>query len=187
MPAIPAPLVILTGKRGVGKSTVCARVRSLVVAQGFSCGGLLTWRDLDASGATIGLFIEDAATGVCRRLASTREDLGGPRVGPFSMDETALAHGVELVRAALAANPGPVFLDELGPLELERGLGLAPTIPLATMHPRAAVILVVRPALVQAAVRQLAPRLSRVENVTRENRDLLPRRLAAELLASGSA
>ncbi len=184
MSASPAPLLLLTGERRIGKSTVCSTLRDFVARRGLRCGGFLTRRDIDDSGATLGLSIEEAATGVCRRLAATREDLGGPRVGSFSMDAAMLALGVQVARSAFAANLDLVFLDEIGPLELVQGLGFAPAIPLVADYPRPAVILVVRPALVEAAARQLTPRVARVEIVTRENRDLLPRRLGEEILAA---
>jgi nucleoside-triphosphatase THEP1 len=182
MSASPAPLVLLTGERGIGKSTVCSTLRDFVAGRGFRCGGFLTRRNLDNAGATCGLSLDDVATGACHRLAATREDLGGPRVGPFSMDAAMLALGVQLARSAFDANLDIVFLDEIGPLELAQGLGFAPAIPFIAGHPRVAVILVVRPALVEAAAGQLAPRVARVEIVTRENRDLLPRRLGEEIL-----
>jgi len=184
MSASPAPLILLTGERGSGKSTVCSTVRDFIAGSGFRCGGFLTRRDLDDAGATYGLSLEDVAAGACHRLAATRENLGGPRVGPFSMDAAMLALGVQLAHSAFDANLDIVFLDEIGPLELAQGLGFAPTIPLVARHPRVAVILAVRPALVEAAAGRLAPRVARVEIVTRENRDLLPRRLGEEILAA---
>ena len=184
MSASPAPLILLTGERGSGKSTVCSTLRDFVAGRGLGCGGFLTRRDFDDAGTTCGLSIENVATGEGHRLAATRENLGGPRIGPFSMDAAMLALGVQLARSAFDANLDLVFLDEIGPLELAQGLGFAPAIPLVARHPRVAVILVVRPALVEAAAGQLAPRVGRVEIVTRENRDLLPRRLGEEILAA---
>jgi nucleoside-triphosphatase THEP1 len=182
--ASPAPLILLTGERGIGKSTVCSTLRDFVARRGVRCGGFLTRRDLDDAGATCGLSLEEAATGACHRLAATREELRGPRVGPFSMDAAMLALGVQLARSAFDANLDLVFLDEIGPLELVQGLGFAPAIPLVAAHPRAAVILTLRPTLVVAAASRLAPRVARVEIVTQETRDVLPRRLGEEILAA---
>lgn len=182
--ASPAPLILLTGERGIGKSTVCGALRDFVVGRGVRCGGFLTRRDFDDTGATTGLSLEEAATGACHRLAATREDLGGPRIGPFSMDAAMLALGVHLARSAFDANLDLVFLDEIGPLELAQGLGFAPAIPLAAAHPRAAVILTLRPTLVAAATSRLAPRIARVEIVTQETRDVLPQLLGEEILAA---
>lgn len=182
----PAPLLLLTGERGIGKTTVCSALRDLVAARGCRCGGFFTRRDLDSSGATCGLVLEEAGGGARHRLAATREDHGGPRVGPFSMDPAVLTLGVYLARFAFEANLDLVFLDEIGPLELTQGLGFAPVIPLVAEHPRAAVILAVRPALVEAVAGRLTPRIARVETVTRRNRDLLPRRLGEEILAAST-
>jgi nucleoside-triphosphatase THEP1 len=184
MSASPAPLILLTGERGSGKSTVCSTVRDFVARRGVHCGGFLTHRNLDDTGTTCGLSLEEVATGASHRLAATRENLGGPRIGPFSMDAAMLALGVQLARSAFEANLDLVFLDEIGPLELAQGLGFASAIPLVARHPRVAVILTVRPTLVEVAAEQLAPRIAHVEIVTRENRDLLPRRLGEEFLGA---
>jgi nucleoside-triphosphatase THEP1 len=177
----PAPLVLLTGERGIGKTTVCSVLRDLVTARGCRCGGFFTRRDLDSSGATRGLFLEEAGGGARHRLAATREDLGGPRIGPFSMDAAVLAWGTDLVRGALANRLGLVFVDEIGPLELVQGLGFAPVIPLVAEQSRTPVIVVVRPALVDTAVQSLVPRIARLETVTLGNRDLLPQLLGGAI------
>lgn len=184
MKASPAPLILLTGERGIGKSAVCSMLLALAAARGLRCGGFLTRRDLDEFGVTCGLSLEEAATGACHRLAATHEDLGGPRIGQYSMDEASLALGVQLVRSAFAANLDLVIIDEIGPLELRSGLGFAPVIPLIAAHPRTAVAVVVRPGLVDLAARRCALRIAGVETVTRENRDVLPLRLMEEILAA---
>jgi nucleoside-triphosphatase THEP1 len=184
MNASPAPLIVLTGERGVGKSTVCSTLRHLALTRRARCGGFLTRRDFDDSGATVGLTLEAAADGLCHRLAAAHADLGGPRIGPFSMDKAILDWGTQLARSAFAAQVDLVFLDEIGPLELEQGLGFAPAIPLIAAHPRTAVLLVVRPALVEVAARQIARRIDRIEIVSRENRDVLAGGLDKELFAA---
>jgi nucleoside-triphosphatase THEP1 len=39
---MPARIVILTGERGVGKSTVCRKTVGLAQARQYTCGGILT-------------------------------------------------------------------------------------------------------------------------------------------------
>ena len=184
MSAAAAPFLVLTGERGVGKSHVCSALRDLAAARGVRCGGFLTRRDLDESGGTSGLSLEEVATAARHRLGATGEDLGGPRVGPFSMDDTIVALGIRLVRASLAARVDLVIIDEIGPLELTQGLGFAPLIPLIAQHPRSAVVVVARPSLVDALRWRCAARVSRVETVTCANRDSLPPLLWAQLWAT---
>ncbi len=194
------PLILLTGEVGVGKSQLCSALCSLAAGRGIRCGGFLTRRDRDESGATLGLWLVEvsapgrpigapnAADGVLphpagaqHRLAATGRDLGGPRVGPFSMDATVLALGIRAARAAFDTGADLVIIDEIGPLELTFGLGFAPLIPQIARHPRSAVVAVVRPSLVEALAERCAPRTSRVFEVTHANRDLLPPVLCAEL------
>jgi nucleoside-triphosphatase THEP1 len=74
--------------------------------------------------------------------------------------------------AALKNAQGPVIvIDEIGSLELERGEGLAPVLPL--LADAGDLLLVVRPELV-ARVAELVPRHAReVVRVTPENREVL--------------
>ncbi len=69
------------------------------------------------------------------------------------------------------------MVDEIGPLELERGEGLAPVLPL--LAAAADLLLVVRPSLV-GRVETLAPRHERVLfTVTTENRTSLAQAIHA--------
>ncbi len=80
--------------------------------------------------------------------------------------------------AAGDASPGPVVvIDEIGPLELDRGEGLAPVLPL--LAAAGDLLLVARPSLVDR-IEALVPRHERaVLVVTPENRAALARIAAA--------
>ncbi len=52
--------------------------------------------------------------------------------GPYTFDPAAFAWAVEAVRTALSQAPDLIIVDEIGPLELERGAGFAPLLGLLT-------------------------------------------------------
>jgi nucleoside-triphosphatase THEP1 len=130
---VPHPVTLLvTGEVGAGKTTACARFVELARAQGISVGGILTEPEEDPSGRRVGLWARDLWRGERFLLASCVRPLSDLRRGPYSFDPAAFAWGIAAVQMALSEGAGLVILDEVGPVELERGEGFAPLIaPLA--------------------------------------------------------
>jgi nucleoside-triphosphatase THEP1 len=106
----------------------CARERGLRV------GGALT-PALMEDGAKVGIQAIGLRSGETRLLARLDRDLGGTRVGPYSFDDRVLEWVKRSCERDLEQPDGVVLLDEIGKLELNRGGGLAPLIPLLN-HPR---------------------------------------------------
>jgi nucleoside-triphosphatase THEP1 len=177
--AAEARIALLTGPVGAGKTTVAERVVGLARRQGLTTGGLLAPALKNACGQKAGIWGVDAASSERRLLARTDRDLGGPQVGPYSFDEGALAWSLEVVETALEADL--LVLDEMGKLELWRGLGLAPLLPrLAAGEARRALVLV-REGLLEELKARLAPARLAVFRIDGQNRDELPRRIAQYL------
>jgi nucleoside-triphosphatase THEP1 len=165
---------LVTGARGVGKSTVCQRLAQVWRDHGGVPGGLLT--------RTAGRerYIVDVATGEERLLAVEGDALAGPRWGRFSFSQEALDWGNEVVRAAVAGPADLVFLDEVGPLELAAGKGLLPALRIL-LGSRKAALVVARPDLLEQVRTMVTAHTVRVSEVTPENRKDLPRRVALTL------
>lgn len=116
---------VVTGRRGSGKTTFCRvlvdRVRShcadLVPA------GVLSQKIL-LRGREVGIEVIDLTSGQRRRLA-TRRDRRDPTAGPCTVrwcfNADALAWGDAVLRRATPC--GLLIVDEVGPLEFERGEG----------------------------------------------------------------
>ncbi len=119
---------LLVGETGAGKTTVCTRLAGQALAEGWRVGGIITRPLCDAFGRRTALLAEDLWTGEERLLASLERDLGGPRCGRHSFAAEAFAWGCRAVEVALAAGPDLILLDEVGPLELEAGVGFAPVL-----------------------------------------------------------
>jgi nucleoside-triphosphatase THEP1 len=162
-------VIILTGGRGVGKSTVCHKAVALAGRRGYACGGILT---LTRQGAR---HVLDVGSGQQYRLTRTSGKGEAVIQGRFRFDPQTLSRG----EAALSrATPCDLLVvDEVGPLELERGQGWASAFDVLRAGEYGLALLVVRPALIAQARDRLAGCAMEVLTVTRENRDRLPANL----------
>jgi len=177
-----ARIVILTGERGVGKTTVCQRVVALARAeQGcthrdvlipdvlipYTCGGLLTLAHPDGSRDVL-----DVGSGDVRRLTLPPASDQGVVQGCFCFDPETLAWGNDVLSRILACHL--LVVDELGPLEIERGGGWVRAFDVLRDASFRLAIVVVRPELVVQAQLRLPTSATTVFTVTLDNRDSLP-------------
>lgn len=162
-----ARVVILTGERGVGKSTVCERTVALARDKGYTCGGLLTLSRTEGS-----LDVLDVRSGDVRRLTLPPDVEPAIVQGRFRFDPGTLAWG-----NAVLAHATPCHLlvvDELGPLEMERGGGWAKAFAALRGNNFGLALVVVRPELLTRAQMRLSVSATTVLGVTPDNRDGLP-------------
>ncbi len=174
---------ILTGPVRTGKTTICQRLVAIARANGFDVRGILALPVLD-DGVRTGVRMLDLASGECRDLAAVGNDaLPGPRIGDYSFDASVLAWGRDLVAAALDSPCDLVVVDEIGPLELQRGQGLAGVLPrLLAPQPMPRLLVVVRSAWVAEFSRRAAPSYC-TWVADEQNRDGLPDDLARFLFS----
>mgnify|MGYP006304929073 CR=1 FL=1 len=159
-------VVILSGERRVGKSTVCAELVSLAREVGFRCGGLITLAE-DGEREVV-----DAQTGNRRRLTHGAGE--GPAViqGRFRFNPETIHWAIDVLARATPCEL--LIVDELGPLEVIRGEGWASAIDVVRGGAYGLAVVVVRPELV-ATVSALLPEMEpELLTVTRENRSRLP-------------
>jgi nucleoside-triphosphatase THEP1 len=146
----------------------------------------------DSRAAKVGFEALDVGSGDRWPLACTDQELGGPRVGPYNLDPDGLARALGVLRRAATAGYDLLMVDEIGPLELERGEGFAPVLewlPSAATESRPKAIchllIVVRPALLDQLLQRLRGTKCTVFNVTEDNRDELPLRIVEKLWRDG--
>lgn len=189
--------ILLTGKREVGKTTVCQAVAELARHRGYRPAGVITpalyacselalsevegQSRRDSHGAKVGFEAVDVGSGERWPLARTDQELGGPRVGPYGFDPAALAKALEVLRRAATTGYDLFMVDEIGPLELEQGEGFAPILDLLPIGGPTHTLVVVRPELLDQLLLRLRSIRPTVFNVTKENRDELPRQIAERL------
>ncbi len=174
-----ASIVILTGERGVGKSTVCRKAVAMAQARGYTCGGVLT---LSWPNGTRDVL--DVESGRSHRLTLERDQPSAVAQGRFRFDPEALAWGNDVLTHVRACHL--LVVDELGPLELEREEGWSKAFDVLRGGGFALALVVVRPELVESAQLKLQADTATVITVTFHNRNDLPSRLL-EMLEGRSA
>jgi nucleoside-triphosphatase THEP1 len=153
----PAPVrraVILSGGRGSGKTSLCMELaKACSDYAGIVCPNLL-----DAHGRETGKSALCLSSGESWQIARSDAELDGPRLGRFSFSAGGMERAAACIRAAVLAPSKICIMDEIGPLELDRDMGLAPVLPLLSSAVR--LLIVVRPGL-EERVSALIPRHER--------------------------
>ena len=138
-------LIALSGPIGCGKTTLCLELAAEARRAGVPVAGVLTPSLLN-NGQKAGIGAWDLQSATWRLLARCDRDLGGVRVGRYSFDDQVQRWMAARCAAALASE-ALVFVDEIGPLELSRGRGLARLLPLLSRPRGSSTVVVVRSAL----------------------------------------
>jgi len=164
-------ILLLVGPRGAGKTTACQRFLRRAGALGWRLGGILAPGRFGDDGGKTGMDIEDVATGERRTLGWAEADPERLTVGRFRMDEGVMSWSLDVVLQALALPGAVVLVDEIGPLELRQGRGLAPVLDALGMASARAALLVVREELgaeLAARLDHLSPRTVRLDATARD-------------------
>jgi nucleoside-triphosphatase THEP1 len=137
----------------------------LAQAAGYSCCGLLTSPGQEPHQ----LLVKNVSTGVTRQLTSPQ---GKVSQGSYRFDPEVLKWGGEVLTQSKSCDL--LAIDELGPLEIERGQGWAVGIRILREGQFRLGLAVVRPELVTQTRSQLPNVPLEVLLVTEESRDHLP-------------
>lgn len=166
-------LNIITGPRGIGKTTALLAFIDRLKKEGEKTAGILSPAHFNGGNEKNGFDAEDQGTGERWQMARMDTSLDGPSFGPFSFSAAGLEKALNILRTALAEPAGPFFLDEIGPLELRKGLGFSPILPLLGEAARKRdVFLVIRPELIDEFLDRFAGAAeSRIITITEENRE----------------
>jgi nucleoside-triphosphatase len=167
---------LLEGRPGVGKTTVADRLAAALREAGLPLSGFVT-REIREGRRRLGFSITtlDGKEGTLAHV----EFAGPPRVGKYGVDLVVLERvGVPALRAADA--DGVVIVDELGKMELALD-AFRDAVSRVFDGPAAlvATVQVARDPFTDALKRR--PETKTVQ-VTRQNRDQLPERIARVLL-----
>lgn len=109
-------LLFITGKPGIGKTTILLNVANELKNEGYRIGGMLS-REVRKDGVRIGFEITDFATGQKGWLAHINQP-SGPQVSKYRVNLQDLDQiGVNAIRNALK-DAQVIVIDEIGPMEL---------------------------------------------------------------------
>jgi len=161
----PVPhIILLSGPRQVGKSTLCQKLVTHLREDTVSVAGLLTIH----TGAH-DLEVMELHSGEQYPLTLPFDDGVGAELGRFRMDGAALSRGLLSLQSVLPTDV--LIVDELGPLEFRLGRGWLPVLNLLRADCCRVALLVVRPELLVEALERLPEPIATVITVTSENRD----------------
>jgi len=136
---------IITGRRGAGKTTFCQHLAARARAWSWDVAGLLSPACLE-EGHKIAIAALDLRRGESRILAGTVPHEGALRLGMWWFERETLAWGNEVL--AQASPCDLLIVDEIGPLELELGLGWTTALEVLSDRAYRVAVAVVRPELV---------------------------------------
>ena len=159
-------IVIVTGERNIGKSTLCHKVCSAGQAQGYTCTGIITLRS-----PTGQLDVLDVRSGEQRQLTTSITTAQSLVQGRFTFDAQTISWGNQILTAAVPCDL--LIVDELGPIEFVRGQGWMTAFDVLAHRDYAVALVVIRAELLARAQEKLPFGAKAVVDVTQENRDSL--------------
>lgn len=147
-------LILITGTSGSGKTTWCEALVDQARQTGIRPAGLLSPPVVEG-GRKTGIDLLDLKSKERRRLAWQRSSETAVQSGPATVgwlfDSHVLAWGDRLLHELASRPQDLLVLDEIGPLELERGQGWQSGIRLIDRRGYRLACVVVRPSLLPAA------------------------------------
>jgi nucleoside-triphosphatase THEP1 len=159
-------IVLLTGERQVGKSTLCRKLANLLRENSFQITGLLTDHSGDHD-----LVVTEIHTGQIYPLTLPFNPLEDRPLGRFIFAPAALQRSNHALEASF---PTQVFmLDELGPLEFVHHEGWVEAFHLLTEQDYDTAFVVVRPELLYRAIGTFPASVYTVVCIREDNRDVL--------------
>ena len=166
-------IIIITGSRGVGKTTFLLKLISELKNKDSHPSGILTPAIYNKDGDKVGFYAFDVNTDEKWELGRSDKLLNGPSYGPFSFSENGFVKANEILEKVLSEGSEDVFIDEIGPLELEKGYGFSPVLYLiSSFNIDRNLYLVIRRSLIDKFVsRFIADKEYRIIEITPENRN----------------
>jgi|GEM_PF-247811 len=151
-------LILVTGLRQTGKTTWCRALVDQAEREGINAAGLLAPAVFDGRHKSA-IDQLNLRTGEIRRLAERQRAFKGrwafgnndPRTA-WTFDDETIAWANAVLENERGANPAVVVVDELGPLELIHGEGVASALSILDERRYRLAVVVVRSSLVPRAL-----------------------------------
>lgn len=109
--------IFVTGRPGIGKTTLVSRVVKIIRQNGYSVGGIVT-EEFREKGVRRGFKIIDIGSNKTGVLAGVDLNINGPRIGKYIVNLIDLDNiGVKAIENAVKYSD-LIVIDEIGPMEL---------------------------------------------------------------------
>ena len=146
----PGRLIIVTGHKGSGKTRWCLALVEAASAKGISMAGLVSPAVFEGD-LKVGIDLRDLRSGAQRRLAVQRgKSNHGQITKDWNVDNETLNWGNAIL--AQSGDCPLLILDEMGPLELQRDVGLTNGIGLISARRYQLACVVIRTSLLAQAL-----------------------------------
>lgn len=143
-------IVIISGEIQAGKTTFCRLMAERAEDMGLSVRGVLSPAFFEG-GRKVGIQVRDVSSGAERSLARLRSsEPGDMETRRWSFDRDAAAWGSRVLEGSTPCDV--LIIDELGPLEFERGQGWTAAFRVLEEGEYRAALVVVRPSLLDQAL-----------------------------------
>ena len=161
-------IYLLTGEIQSGKTNLCLELIEMAKAEGILLGGVISPGVFD-EGKKIAIDLMDLKSGERRNLAGERGE-EDPEISTqrWAFKTDAIAWGNQVLKSAIPCDL--LIIDELGPLEFNRGEGWMSAFEVIASEGYRWAIVVVRPSLLEEALDRWD--VDRIINLDDSNEDL---------------
>lgn len=172
-----ANIILVSGKIENGKTTLCLKLLESLSVANLKMKGVIC-PPVFEDGIKTGIDLLNVATHELRHLATLRNTATeGIFTEKWRFNKDVLEWGDAILQTAVPCDL--LFIDELGPLELERREGWQSGLRAVNSRCYSTAIVVVRPSLLKIAAQRWPD--ARVLDITHENQDEILNQLLAEL------
>jgi nucleoside-triphosphatase THEP1 len=176
---------ILTGDKGIGKTTLVSALVSELLAKEFTPGGILqprSWDNEECTGYDIANILTKKQLPLCR-INHTGTEVA---VGSYSFFKDGIEHGNKALKFSGLNKCDCIIIDEVGPLELE-GKGWSQSLDQITASASCPILLVVRESLCDRVTNRWKFQADSVWKLEKHNSAELLKELLKQLTQSLSA
>jgi len=175
-------IILITGRPGIGKSTICSKLITNLKDHNIVIGGLIT-PEVRRNNARIGFKLVDLLSGKEEYLAHISHP-SSVKVGRYYVNLIALEHiGVAAIMQA-SVDADVIIIDEIGPMEIKSKIFFETL--LNTITNKKSFVIVVHWRLKSLLINLLPKNQFKLYEVTVKNRDKLPSIILNDILSSTS-
>ena len=169
-------ITIITGDRGIGKTSFLLRISKDIKKHDKNIYGILSTPLFNNKNIKNGFSAMDLYSDEKWELARIDKDMKGPTYGPYHFSTAGFSRANETLRLSLCKKNALIIIDEIGPLELTHKQGFYDSLTMLHQSDLSnRIYLVIRPELIEEFARRfIGDNQYRIFTINEENRDHMP-------------